>query len=107
MRVGSTAAGDFPDSPGDGWATALAYRQHVEQVVARLREDPDAQVQVATVGAYGRRLRPWAPGEESIRPGVLAAIQGALTRTLGEAMVKHGRLLQRVIRGIKRVPTGD
>ncbi len=75
---GTTAAGDFPDSPGDGWATALAYRQHVERVVARLREDPDAEVQVAAVGEYGRRLRPWAAGDESVRPSVLAAIRGAL-----------------------------
>ncbi len=78
VLVGSAAAGDFPDSPGDGWATALAYRQHVERVVARLREDPDAEVQVAEVGKYGRRLRAWAPGDESVRPKALAAIREAL-----------------------------
>ncbi len=76
--VGSAAASDFTDSPGDGWATALAYRQHVERVVARLREDPDAEVQVAEVGKHGRRLHAWAPGDDSVRPSVLAAIRGAL-----------------------------
>ncbi len=78
-HLGSAAGGDFPDSPGDGWAMALAYRQHMERVVARLREDPGAEVQVAEVGKYGRRLRAWAPGDESVRPKVLAAIRRALT----------------------------
>ncbi len=78
VHLGSVTCGDFPDSPGDGWATALAYRQHVERVVARLREDPDAEVQVAEVDGRGRRLRAWAPGDESVRPKVLAAIRGAL-----------------------------
>ncbi len=76
--LGTAAAGDFPDSPQDGYATARAYRQHVERVVARLREDPGAEVQVAEVGKYGRRLRAWAPGDESVRPCVLAAIRRAL-----------------------------
>ncbi len=86
LNVGTTAAGDFPDSPGDGWATALAYRQHVERVVARLREGPDAEMQVAEVDGSGRRLRAWTPGDESMRPSVLAAIRGALARTPGEAV---------------------
>ncbi len=76
--LGNTVAGDFPDSPDDGWATALAYRQHVERVVARLREDPDTEVQVAAVDDKGRRLHAWAPGDESVRPSVLAAIRAAL-----------------------------
>ncbi len=78
MTLGSAACCDFPDSPGDGWATALAYREHVERVVARLREDPDAEVQVAEVDAKRRRLRGWTPGDESVRPSVLAAIRRAL-----------------------------
>ncbi len=78
VNVGSVAGGDFPNSPEDGWATALAYRQHVERVVARLREDPDAEVQVAEVDDRGWRRRAWAPGDESVRPSVLAAIRGAL-----------------------------
>ncbi len=79
VSLGSTAGGDFPDSPDDGWATALAYRQHVLRVVERLREDPGAEVQVAAVGKHGRRLRAWAPGDPSVRPKVLAAIRRALT----------------------------
>ncbi len=78
VHLGSAACGDFPNTPGDGWATALAYRRHVERVVARLREDPDAQVQVAEVDDRGRRLRAWAPGDDSVRPSVLAAIRRAL-----------------------------
>ncbi len=80
VMLGSAAAGDFPDSPGDGWATALAYRQHVERVVARLREDPDAEVQVAEVGKRGWRVHAWAPGDDSVRPSVLAAIRDALLK---------------------------
>ncbi len=76
--IGSAAAGDFPDRPEDGWATALAYREHVLRVVERLREDPGAEVQVAKVDGRARRLRAWAPGDESVRPSVLAAIRGAL-----------------------------
>ncbi len=77
-RLGSAAAGDFPDRPEDGWVTALAYREHVLRVVERLREDPGAAVQVAEVDRRGRRLRAWAPGDESVRPSVLAAIREAL-----------------------------
>ncbi len=76
--LGAAAAGDFPDSPEDGWATALAYREHVLRVVQRLRKDPDAAVEVAEVEKGGWRLRPWTPGDESVRPGVLAAIRAAL-----------------------------
>ncbi len=79
---GSAACGDFPDSPEDGWATARAYREHVLRVVARLREDPGAEVEVAEVKARidekGSRLRPWTPGDESVRPSVLAAVRAAL-----------------------------
>ncbi len=78
VLVGTAAAGDFPDSPEDGWATALAYREHVLRVAARLREDPDAEVQVAELGKSNRRLRPWAPGDESVRPRVLAVIRKGL-----------------------------
>ncbi len=78
VKLGSAAAGDFPDRPEDGWATALAYREHVLRVVERLREDPGAKVQVAEVDGRGRRLRAWVPGDESVRPNVLAAIRGAL-----------------------------
>ncbi len=96
VNVGSVAGGDFPDSPGDGWATALAYRQHMKRVVARLREDPDAEVQVAEVDDRGWRLHAWAPGDESLRPSVLAAIRGALARTRSKAVGQDGWLLQRV-----------
>ncbi len=78
LTVGSAAAGDFPYSPEDGCTTARSYREHMERVVARLREDPGADVEVAEVGQYGRRLRPWTPGDESVRPVVLARIRGAL-----------------------------
>ncbi len=79
ILVGSANAGDFLDSPEDGWATALAYREHVLRVVAKLREDPGAAVQVAEVDGRGRRLRAWAPGDDSVRPSVLAAIREVLT----------------------------
>ncbi len=78
VLVGYAGSGDFPDSPEDDWATARAYREHMERVVARLREDPGAAVEVAEVGGRGRRLQPWAPGDESVRPKVLAAIRAAL-----------------------------
>ncbi len=76
--IGSAATNDFPDSPGDGWATALAYREHVLRVVERLRKDPGAEVQVAEVDGRGRRLQAWSPGDESVRPSVLASIRAAL-----------------------------
>ncbi len=77
--LGRAAAGDFPGSPEDGWATALAYREHTERVEARLREDPGAEVEVAEVDGRGRRRRPWTPGDESVRPKVLAAMRVALS----------------------------
>ncbi len=80
-RLGTASAGDFPDSPEDGWATALAYREHVLRVVQRLREDPEAVVEVAEVVEWGRRLRPWTPGDGSVRPVILAAIRSALAVT--------------------------
>ncbi len=89
--IGSAAAGDFPDSPDDGWATALAYREHVLRVVARLKEDPGAQVQVAEVDGKGRRLRAWVAGDESVRPSVLAAIRKALGH---EPRGKSGRCMR-------------
>ncbi len=75
VQLGSSACGDFPDSPEDGWATALAYREHVLRVATRLREDPDAEVQVAAVQGRDVRLTPWVPGDESVRPKVLAKLR--------------------------------
>ncbi len=75
VLLGSSGCGDFPDSPEDGWATALAYREHVLRVAARLREDPDAEVQVAAVRGRDVRLTPWVPGDESVRPRVLANLR--------------------------------
>ncbi len=86
-RLGTSHAGDFPDSPEDGWATALAYREHVLRVVQRLREDPEAAVEVAEVDGKGRRLRAWAPEDESVRPKVLVAVRAAL----GPAHIKGRR----------------
>ncbi len=79
VLVGYAGSDDFPDSPEDDWATARAYREHVLRVVARLREDPEAAVLVAEVDERGRRLQPWAPGDESVRPKVLAGIRAALS----------------------------
>ncbi len=76
--MGSAACGDFPDSPEDGWATALAYREHVLRVVQRLRQDPGTPVPEAAVDRRGRRMCAWAPGDESVRPAVLAVIRQAL-----------------------------
>ncbi len=78
VLLGTAAAGDFPGSPEDGWATARAYREHVLRVVQRLREDSDAAVEVAEVDGRGRRLHAWAPGDENVRPKVLADIRAAL-----------------------------
>ncbi len=77
-RLGTSHAGDFTDSPADGWATALAYREHVLRVVQRLREDPGTPVPEAEVDGRGRRLRAWAPGNQSVRPVVLATMYKAL-----------------------------
>ncbi len=88
LYLGSAAAGDFPDSPGDGWATALAYRKHVLGLLERLRKYPGAEVQVAEVDARGRRLRAWAPGDQSVRPSVLAAMREALLAAAAAAGVQ-------------------
>ncbi len=86
VTIGTTAAGDFPDSPEDGWATALAYREHMEQVVEWLSKDPEAAVEVAEVDDKGRRLRAWAPRDESVRPVVLRAIRMALATATAQGV---------------------
>ncbi len=93
VLLGSSACGDFPDSPEDGYSTALAYREHVLRVAERLAADPNAEVQVAAIKGRDLRLEPWAPGDESVRPKVLAKLRAALGQQVPRAKSAAPRAL--------------
>ncbi len=93
VLLGSSGCGDFPDSPEDGWATALAYREHVLRVAERLAADPDAEVQVAPIKGRDVRLTPWVPGDDSLRPKVLAKLRAAVRQQVPSAKSAAPRVL--------------
>lgn len=83
IYCGQAAAGDFPDSPHDNWAVAVAYRELIQRVRRILNKDPNAVIPEARVDHAGNRVVPWQPGDETLRPEVIRRLRAALT--LGRA----------------------
>lgn len=79
VHCGRAAAGDFPDSPQDNWAVAVAYRLLIQRVSYILKKDPNAVIPEARVNDAGNRVSPWQPGDETLRPEVIQRLRAALT----------------------------